>query len=94
MKDVNQIMSDIMKINPDLTNSQICLIADQIEPLPEYVENLTDLQLLQLLGVEPMTEEETERFYLDNIAPYTKDSIEEIKQTILSPNYFQKEETK
>jgi hypothetical protein len=116
MKNVNQIMSDIVSNVPGLTDSQIVSIADQIEPLPQWIENLEDDSLLKMLGIREMSEDQTERFFTFYILPHTKDSLVEIRETyfkhpqirawldsiyktrtcvtILSPNYFQKEETK
>jgi len=81
MKDVDHIMSDIIENVPGLTDSQIVSIADQIEPLPTYIENLEDSDLLKLLGIREMSEDETERFFTFYILPHTSNSLTEIRET-------------
>lgn len=81
MKNANQIMSNIVENVPGLTDSQILLIADQIDPLPQWIENLEDSDLLKLLGIREMSEDETERFTVFTVLPHCKDSLAEIRET-------------
>ena len=47
------IMNGMMNAHPELTNAQICTLANLLDPMPEECKEWGDRQILTALGVDP-----------------------------------------